>query len=343
MEKVCPGCGVSLSLNTETCPNCKQEFQVEKKVNWPSIARIIAGISLIINSFILIYEEIFMESAKISHRSEKTIIFSIALGIMILTGKKKWLTWAQISIAIGAVIYTIMNITSMEYFLAAVQIVFSLSLFGLVYSNPAKKRTIVCIAGLFVYFLISFFGVYTDITGKNVLNKYYKLLSGDITTPESTKVKGHKYNYLLMMPNNEWFIRNHDVVVKENGSADNWLINPICDSHVLIICESLEGNKMSLNDYSKLVMSNLNKALKDYKIIHSNSIVVQNNLKGMFYDITGNIDNLTIRYNYGLFVNNGWAFQIVCFSETKMYDTVKKDFNFIINSFTLNKEINEEI
>ncbi|PKL15069.1 MAG: hypothetical protein CVV50_01300 [Spirochaetae bacterium HGW-Spirochaetae-6] len=333
MEKKCPYCNMRLSLEVETCPNCNKKLDIKKGHDWPKIARIIAGLAFILNSFSLLYEEIYFESVGTSSGSGKAIIVSFILGILVLIGKEKWLIWAQISIVLGAIIYTILNIINKEYIIAIIQFIFSLSLFNLLFSSPLKKRTLASTIVIFLYFSISILGIYTNITGKNPLIKLISQLENDTVPIENNHVKGNQCNYLLTTPNNKWYIRELEVVKKENPDADNWLINTDLDSHILIICESLKD--VSLKDYSEFILNIFKDTGDPFKMLDSKKFQLQDNSKGMFFDLLRNIEGVKIRYNYGIYVRNNWAYQIICFSNAKIYDQVQQDFNSIIRSFKL--------
>ena len=122
---------------------------------------------MIVNGIFLIVDMVAAESEGI-HNSTSAIIASVAIGISLLrSNSTKGLAFARFAIGFGAIVFTAINLFSKDYVSATIQLLFSLSLMGLIFGTPGILRTRISVSVIICYFLLQLAGTQAYLTGYN--------------------------------------------------------------------------------------------------------------------------------------------------------------------------------
>lgn len=333
-EKVeCIHCKNLIPSGVETCPFCMTPNK-RKYSDYTVLAQRIVGIILIINGIGLAIEEIlFKAEGQQFGNPVSAIISSIVIGILILTGNEKGIKWGKIAVCIGAVLYPIVYITQGDIFLVVVQLVYSFILISLLFWNPGKIRIIVSTSLAILYFMLEGIGIQVEITGESALANWLIGNNFDMEELTDTQVNGRHYNYKLELPViGNWSALSEQEIARNSADADIWLMNSSPEAHIIVVAESL---KTDLDSFRDLVQKNLKLSFPQSQLKASIPVIAKSGLSGKQFDMLTNIDGISIKYRYGLFISEECAFQIICFSAEKTFTNVETEFNKIIKSFSL--------
>lgn len=152
----CPKCGADLVEKAIACAKCGAQVAQAKpdKIELTLGQKIAAG-TLILNGIVLVLEMVLSKDPTAA-QSARGAIASIIIGAYLFTGKPSALKWAKIAVIIGAVLYTGINIAQGDIFSAVFQVLFSLSLVGLLFGRAGTVRLVFC-----CLFILGYFGLET--------------------------------------------------------------------------------------------------------------------------------------------------------------------------------------
>lgn len=167
----CPKCGMALDEKAIACPGCgEQVVKAKSKTVTLTTGQKIAAAVFIINGLALLAEMfIFKDSG--STRSARGAIISIVLGAYLFTGRSEALLWGKIGTIIGLVFYTAIYVIQKDYFTAVIQVLFSLSLIGLIFGKAGKIRIILCSLVILGYLGLEGLGLYMEAKGQPVADE----------------------------------------------------------------------------------------------------------------------------------------------------------------------------
>lgn len=266
----CPKCKVSIPSNIIKCPTCGNRIS-SKAINTVDLAHKLAGAILILNSIFLLLEVIFFKNTgDQTGNPASSIIGSIIIGIMLIQGSEKGLYWGRIAVVFGAIIFTGIHLFMQDIFMAAFQIIFSVSLIILLFGKPGKIRILICCIVALGYFGLEGIGIHTEITGKNLLGKVILETTQNLEKIDGNMVNGYGFNYSLQVPSDGcWKLMNRDHMLKQNESANIWIINPDFDAHVMVVAESLDIN---MDIYTGIIMASAQENISGFEVIDSSVI-----------------------------------------------------------------------
>lgn len=163
-EKLCPKCGASLGEKAIACPKCGTQIAKAQpdKIELTTGQKI-AAVVLIVNGLAMVAETVLTKDSQAAH-SVRSAIVSIALGGYLFTGRASALKWAKIAAILGGVLFTVLQVVQGDYFSAGLQLVFSLSLVGLLFGQAGKVRLALCGLVALGYFVLAGVGLYMEAT-----------------------------------------------------------------------------------------------------------------------------------------------------------------------------------
>ena len=98
-----------------------------------------------------------MKTGKMDYIGTSAVI-DIVLGLGILFGSSGAVKWTKIRTGLGLLLFSIIFLVSKDYFSMTIQILYCLSLLGLIVGTPKKASVISCISFFVLYFGLIFFG-----------------------------------------------------------------------------------------------------------------------------------------------------------------------------------------
>jgi hypothetical protein len=292
----------------------------------------LAGIILLVNSvFIAIEAFVLPGEAGSSSQSIGGIVGTIIISGMLLSGNPKGLVWARIVVILGGVVFTIKPVMEGDLFSAGFQLVFSASLILLLFGSPGKKRIVLSLVFAGLCFLLETLGIVMEITGENYIGAAILESTSDLTDLPGNTLQGHACGYTLAFPpDGQWRAMSQQQIQRDNPDADAWVMNPVRDLHVMIIVEAADFDVDTLVD---IIIENASQGLEKFDVQSRSNVQTTSGLTGRVVEASGSVDGMAIGYKYGLFTNNGRAYQIVCFTGQENYPQFEATFANIISSF----------
>jgi hypothetical protein len=163
---LCPKCGTILPEKAIACPSCGVQTAKAKpgKIEL-TLGQKIAAIVLILNGLVLVIEAVVTKDSQGS-QSVRSAIISIILGGYMFTGRPSALTWAKVAAILGGVVFVAINAMKGDIYMVVFQLLFSLSLVGLLFGRAGKIRLAICILMVLGYFGLEAVGLYMLSTEK---------------------------------------------------------------------------------------------------------------------------------------------------------------------------------
>ncbi len=296
-------------------------------------AQRIAGIILIVNGILVFTESAVMPSPDSTFNPISAAIIDLLLGVMLVAGRTRVLGWVKFRVVAGAVVFTALYAVNGNLVMAAIQLLFSGALSGLLFGDPGKLRFSVSLVAVLALFALDLVGLLAEFTGKNLLTPIVVSFTEDLQPVEGGTVRSVSFPYQITVPSERWLLRSAEAARADNPLADTWLMNPDYDAHILVIAESLNTPvTLAVEQLAEVVIRTASEAAADFQVL-ANGLVESRSGKGKLIDATGVIDGLSIHFHYGVFSFEGYAFQVVCFANSKSFEHVASDFRSAIESF----------
>jgi hypothetical protein len=267
------------------------------------------------------------------------ILGSLVIGVLLLANKRGALIWARIVVILGAVIFPILHLVNNNYFLAILQILFSLSLIGLIFGKPKRLIIGFCLAFLIFYSLLEIDGLQSHFSGKRAYVQIVSFMRGHYENIENDTVYGSNNSYSLRIPNANWKKRNRRYVEKDNPIADFWLTYPDRDAHVITIHEIADTAIDNLETLTNAAIKNARDASENFSIEYRDSLVLQSKIVETSLVVICEIDSMIVQYKYGIFLVRNHAIQIICCSTEEIFPEMEREFDSIIESFAPNPDL----
>ena len=164
----CPKCGVAVAKEAIACPGCgAQVVKTDPKKIVLTLGQKIAAITLIVNGFFMIAEMFIMKSSSSPESSSiRSALVNIGIGAWLFSSQKAALTWAKIGAVLGGVLFPAIYIfVQHDYFMAGIQIFFSLALVGLLFGKAGKVRIGFSVFAILAFFALEAVGLYMEMNG----------------------------------------------------------------------------------------------------------------------------------------------------------------------------------
>lgn len=165
-QKLCPKCGAVLEPKAIACPQCGAQVAKPKpdKIELTTGQKIAAAV-FILNGLALVAEA-FLTHDKDAAQGARGAIVSIVIGAYLFSGRASALTWAKVAAILGGVVYTVINFAQGDMFTTVAQVLFSLTLVGLLFGKAGKVRLTLCLLVIVSYFALEGIGLYMTVTEK---------------------------------------------------------------------------------------------------------------------------------------------------------------------------------
>ncbi|MBI9018742.1 MAG: hypothetical protein JEZ07_15920 [Phycisphaerae bacterium] len=259
-------------------------------------------------------------------------IFDIVLGISIFSGNHKWVKLAIIRVFVGIFIWIALALAQENTALAILQFIYGASLLILMFGNPKKVRlSIGCgMASIIALMWLSAFQLH--FSGYSFINNLLLKNTYDLVDAENELLVNESHNYSFGPISSGWQQRKRAAVIKEMPVATNWFVNPKYDAHIAIITEKIDPDYIIDHvEFVKVVIENASN-LDGFSVISKKDISTEK-VDATILNTTANLDDLMLKYRYGLFSKNNIAVQIICWSSIYSFDNVQDDFSAAIDSF----------
>lgn len=355
----CPHCGLKHTERaTKLCPRCQGDVSVSTGGNELNVdayrpptrsqpapsfsmggdapeepgvtlgARIAGGV-LILNALSFVYAGLALNvpaSGRVS-----SLVVDLVLGIALLAGKTKVIPLCLVRVALGAVVFLGWSLYAGDYVSAALQIVLSGALLGLLLGSPSVLRVGVSAAAAAVYVvatgaLLSF--------GTYVRNPDALLASREIEVIDQGSVQGLAFDYQLRVPSDDWFMRADTVTKQENPAADRWLVRPDRDAHFIIVAEPLGAPNVDVEAYQAAILRNVETAATRLEILETGPLW-EHYGQSRRVRARALIQGLSIDYAFGIAVVQDVGYQFIGFASQTEYPHVDAEFQQMHQSIVI--------
>jgi hypothetical protein len=296
----------------------------------------IAGVLLLVNAALVVVDNVLMPSAKGVPSSVVPAVIDVLIGASLVRGDKKYLNWAIVRAIGGAVIWTALSLANGERFVAALQVLVSASLLGLLLGQPGRARIVAACVAFGLYGLVEVAGVVTVTTGFNPIASTTMQLSGELEREPAGTVHGVAFDYALTAPNANWHLYKTEVMHQNNAAADRWLVRPDLDAHLLVIAEQLEpGMTLELKNLSKVILDNVRKSSPDVVVLEDG---LMTNREGWLLRYTATTSGLPAEFYVGLYARGRNVVQVQGFAAKKSFAAARPDLERAVASVELPKD-----
>jgi hypothetical protein len=296
----------------------------------------IAGVLLLVNAALVVVENVVMPSAKGATNGVVPAVIDVLIGASLVRGDRKYLNWAIVRAVGGAVIWTALSLANGERFMAAMQVLVSASLLGLLVGQPGRARSAAACLAFGLYGLVEVAGVVSLTTGFNPIASTTMQLSGELEREPAGTVHGVAFDYALTAPTTSWHLYKAEVMHQNNPSADRWLVRPDLDAHLLVIAEQLEpGMTLELKNLSKAVVDNVRKAAPDLVVLEDGPMTDR---EGWLLRYKATTSGLAAEFYVGLYARGRNVVQVQGFAAQKSFAAARPDLERAVASLELPKD-----
>lgn len=293
----------------------------------------IAGAVLIVNALLVTIERLVMGTTG-SDLANSPIpgIIDLLIGGSLLSNKARFLTWAQIRVVLGALLFTGIHVARGENFLAAFQLLFSLALLGLLLGIPSRARIGAAMSAVSLYFLLEGFGLAVQWTGRNPLAR---VLQANRYEPRPVAVlTGRAFPYQLRCPPG-WYAVKPAIARQENQAMDAWISKPDRDAHVYVIAEQLEpGAIVDMDAFERIYIENVRKTTLSLQVAAPPKVTTKAESSRFVHTIT-KIKEGEIETYAGLFAEGNRIAQVIALAPRKHFAEMEAELRTMLGSFTM--------
>jgi hypothetical protein len=256
----------------------------------------------------------------------------ILLGGLLMAGRVGAVPWVKVRVILGAIVFTGLHALRGDPFTAGIQVCFSLGLMALLFGDPGKLRIALGLGAVALLMALEGAGLQQQMTGRNSLTPLVMRVTGGIE-PIADVVSGDQVAFTLESPGVGWHRRPAESARADNPLADTWLIHPETDAHLLVIAEELpEPVVFPLDELTSNVLLNAKTVYPDF-VIRSQKRVPAEGGAANLIEATALVEGTKMRFLYGVYSFEGYAFQLIGFAAEPSYVHVRDDLRKAILSF----------
>lgn len=331
----CHQCGQSNVGSSEGCPHCgfatEASEEPAEKVECSSGARLAGGILVIFGLTALL-------GFALGARGGETInpvgpaIVDIWIGSTLLKGSRRLLGFAKFRVVAGAILYTGIAVFHQDTVSAVFQLVFSVALCGLLFGTAGKPRKTLAVLVSASLLILGLLGIQQSLVGHNSLTGLIQRIQLQTQSTDGKVVRGSFQGYSFGPLPSVWRMLDPEKTREMNPVVDLWFLDTGRDAAIQVIPESLDPSvEIDLSAFEGFVFDNLRQAATDVEKLGVSDIAL-NDYPVRILDAVAETDGLRIRYKFGLFLQNGMAIQVVCFSSEKAFEQLEGEFQKAIES-----------
>ncbi len=296
----------------------------------------IGGFLLLLNAALVVIETFLLPSAKGPTVGLGPAVFDVLIGASLVQGNTKYQPWAIVRAVAGAVIWTALSLSNGERLVAALQVLVSASLLGLLIGQAGRARIVASCLAFGLYGVFELLGIVALTTGVNPLASMTMQLSGDLEPEAAGPVRGVAFDYTVTAPASTWHLYKAEVMRQNNPMADRWLVRPDLDAHVLVIAEQLEpGMTLPLKNLSKVVLENARKAAPDLVVIEDGPMA---NRDGWLLRYRGTTGGIGMEFYVGLYAHGRYVVQAQGFAAQKGFPAAMPEIERAVGSLELPRD-----
>jgi hypothetical protein len=256
------------------------------------------------------------------------------LGGLLVLGQRKVVPLCIVRVVLGAVLFLGISLYSRDIASAVMQLALSGSLLGLLSGTPGNARLALSSVVAAAYVLFAGLALHT---GTRARNAEALLAANEIEVIAEAEVRGVGYDYHFKTPNAEWYVRSQEVTKRDNPVADQWLVRPDKDAHLIIIVETFPGENVDVGAYENAVLENLRKAASRVEVLKTERLFED-------YDQSRRIHaravvmGLSIDYTYGLVVFGDQGYQFIGFAGEAVFPSLAPEFQQMFDTLVIGEK-----
>ncbi len=334
-DATCPQCGQSYSESTEDCSHCGfgggTAEEPSGDTECSSGARLAGGILVVFGLTALLGVALGGRGGEVVNPLGPALV-DIWIGFTLLKGSRRFLGFAKFRVIAGAILYTGIAVVHQDPFSAVFQLVFSLTLCGLLFGTAGTLRKTLALVVAVPVMALSILGIQQNLTGHNALTSFIQRIQFRTESTEGKVIRGSVQGYSFGPLPSPWRLMDPEQARELNPVVDLWLLDSGRDASIQVIPEHLGfSDGLDLAAFEEVVLDNLRKVASDVEKL-SGSELTLNNSQVRILDAVAVTESLKIRYRFGLFLQDDMAIQVVCFTSEASFKNVESDFLRAIES-----------
>jgi len=256
-----------------------------------------------------------------------SMLIDLVLGGMLLMGNPKALPWTKVRVVLGGLLIPVIFFVAGNNLMACLQLAFSGGMALLLFGDAGRLRIGLGLTSAACVLALETIGLLGAATGISPLASLQ--LASSIDGDPVETVDGVAYPWRVTASGGHWYLRDAEIVQRDNPLADRWLVWPVKDAHVIVIAENAQVAAVDMDKFAQVVLNNARRSAPDMKVIAREPL----HAGGTLIHATGTVNGIAIEYYYGLFASEPWIFQLVAFTGQERFESVRSDFRSIIDSF----------
>ncbi len=271
----------------------------------------IAGVLLVLNAVAVVLERVLEKSSGVMPGGPGPALLDIALGIAVVAGSAKALTWTRIRVVLGLVALPIIFIVQGEVLQAVLQIFFSVGLLLLLLGRAGVPRMVLGGATVGLFLALEGVGLLGMTLGQDFLTGF--MMAGQLESGVVTEIQGVGSRYRLPLTGEGWRLRRQELARKDNALADRWAFWPAKAAHVMVIAETITpGVMVDMDRLQEAVLSNAREVDPGMTVVSQSDERTSDHRVRVVQARAVSQGN-KLRFVYGLHIAEPRIFQVVTF------------------------------
>ncbi len=219
----------------------------------PPLGLRLGGAAMIVNA-LLVFAETALTAGQVEAAHDPpglqgppmfgAALFDLALGVSLVRGNERFRGLVVVRIVLGLLLHTLLAAARKDWAVAALQVVVSLSLLGLIVGRAGRARMTASLVGFALYLSVATLGLVALRAGPNFIASAVASVSPAYVHPTPSAVQGVRGRYRLPVPAG-WMLHTQANIYAVNPLVDQWLTDPSTDAHVMVVAETIRPDQVA--------------------------------------------------------------------------------------------------
>jgi hypothetical protein len=258
-------------------------------------------------------------------------VIDLAIGASLLAGSRKLVPWATLRVAVGLVVFTLLQLQNPV--LAVLQVVVAGAMLLLLVGDAGKPRIAIGASVFGLYALVAILGLLGGAVG-GPLATATRARAYDLEPEPAHVVTGVAYPYTLTFPGDRWRLRRAAAAKKDQPLADRWIARPDEDAHVIVIAEQVPDKLLFLEPYVDAVLEGGARTSTAFRVVDRRPLA-HDPENGRLVHATFSTGGVDFERLTAIVTEGDRGFQVIATAERRRFPQLMAELQGIVESLQL--------
>lgn len=261
-------------------------------------------------------------------------IFDVIIGTLLILNHGRLVPWALVRTVLGMVLFTLLHVSAGDLLNAGIQVAISCGVLLLLIGRAGLVRLGVGCLLFSLYLLLSVAGLSVVLTGYNPIGRVVLGLKGELDGAVAGAVVGVASPYHLQVPDTGWYRRDRAVALRDNPLADQWLVQPSRDTHLMVIDERVPGGVAPIDLYADAVINNTRNVSASFTLVSREPLAAYPE-DGRLLHTKYSIQGMDFESWVGVVSAPGRSYQIMAMTRQVGFAAASSELRALVEAFRL--------